>query len=161
MLKGIYNNFNPDVVYFVLRIAYLPTSTHYAICSLVLGGFKSWKRLKQRGEYMRVSRILQKLRSGDYVLVPSVWTVPHWKIVDMMGVVGFDGVWLENEHSDFSLGELSQMTLAARAHDMDAIVRIARTGYTSFIRPLEAGATGLIIPHCGDGKIKTALPQKS
>ncbi len=97
---------------------------------------------------MRVSRILQKLRGGDYVLVPSVWTVPHWKIVDMMGVVGFDGVWLENEHGDFSLGELPQMTLAGRGHGMGGIVRISLTGYTSFISPLEAVASGLIIPHC-------------
>ena len=100
---------------------------------------------------MRRSRILERIRRGEPVVVPHVFTVPHWKIVDMIGVVGFDGVWLEHEHSDFTMGDLSQMILAARAHDMDSIVRIPRADYTSFVKPLEAGATGLIVPHCMDG----------
>ena len=96
---------------------------------------------------MRRSRVLEKLRRGEYVIIPHVWTVPHWKIVDIMGVVGFDGVWIENEHSDFNFSELSQMILAARAHDMDSIVRVARTGYTGILKLLEAGTTGIIVPH--------------
>lgn len=81
-------------------------------------------------------------------MIPHVWVLPHWKVVDMMGVVGFDGVWIEHEHSDFDHSELSQMILAARAHDMDSIVRTPRTGYTSTAKVLEAGATGIIVPHC-------------
>jgi 2-keto-3-deoxy-L-rhamnonate aldolase RhmA len=97
---------------------------------------------------MQSNRILQKLRQGQAVLVPTVWTVPHWKIVEMMGVVGFDGVWVEMEHSDFTYEQLSQMALAARATGMDVIVRVAKGGYNDLIRPLEAGATGLMLPHC-------------
>ena len=101
---------------------------------------------------MRRSRVLQKLRRGDRVVIPHLWTVPHWKIVDMMGGAGFEAVWIEHEHSDFNNSDLSQMILAARAHDMDSIVRTARTGYTSTIKALEAGATGLIVPHCMNAK---------
>ncbi len=96
----------------------------------------------------RRSRILEKLRRGDCVILPHLWAVPHWKIVDMMGFASFDSVWIENEHSDFNNSELSQMILAARAHDMDSIVRTAPTGYTSIIKILEAGATGIMVPHC-------------
>ena len=101
---------------------------------------------------MRRSLMREKLKRGEYVVMTQSWIVPYWKMVDMMGFVGFDGVWLENEHSDFSYGELSQMILAARAHDMDSIVRVARTGYTGIIKPLEAGATGIIVPHCMGGE---------
>lgn len=97
---------------------------------------------------MRANRILQKLRQGEPVLVPTVWTVPHWKIVEMMGLVGYDGVWLEMEHAAFTYEQLAQMALAARATGMEVIVRISRGGYNDVIRPLEAGATGLILPHC-------------
>tara|TARA_Y100000588_G_scaffold373313_2_gene447007 strand:+ start:32368 stop:33039 length:672 start_codon:yes stop_codon:yes gene_type:complete len=69
-----------------------------------------------------------------------------------MGTIGFDGVWIENEHSDFSYGEISQMILAARANDMDSIVRVERSGYTGIIKPLEAGATGIIVPQIIDGE---------
>jgi 2-keto-3-deoxy-L-rhamnonate aldolase RhmA len=52
------------------------------------------------------------------------------------------------EHSDFTLEQMSQMTLAARATGMEVMVRIPRGGYNDVIRPLEAGATGLLLPHC-------------
>ena len=100
---------------------------------------------------MRHSKILKKLRNGDTVIIPHVWTIGHWKIVDIMGVIGFDAVWIENEHSDFTYSELSQMILACRAHDMDAIVRVQRYGYTGILKVLEAGATGIIVPHTMDG----------
>ena len=60
---------------------------------------------------MRRSLMREKLKRGEYVVMSQSWIVPYWKMVDMMGFVGFDGVWLENEHSDFSYGELSQMIL--------------------------------------------------
>ena len=101
---------------------------------------------------MRRSRMLEKLRRGEYVTMAQSWVIPHWKIVDIMGFVGFDGVWIEHEHSDFSHGELSQMILAARAHDMDSVVRVERTGYNDIIKPLEAGATGIVVPHCMSGE---------
>jgi 2-keto-3-deoxy-L-rhamnonate aldolase RhmA len=97
---------------------------------------------------MRRSLILEKLKRDEYVVIVQSWIVPHWKVVDLMGVLGFDGVWIEHEHSDFSYGELSQMILAARAHDMDSLVRVARTGYTGILKLLEAGVTGIIVPHC-------------
>lgn len=97
---------------------------------------------------MRPNRMLGKLRRDEPVLVATVWTVPHWKIVEMMGVVGFDGVWVEMEHSDFTYEQLSQMALAARATGLDVLVRVAKGGYNDLIRPLEAGATGLMLPHC-------------
>lgn len=101
---------------------------------------------------MRRSLILEKLRRGEYVVISQSWIIPHWKMVDVMGTVGFDGVWIENEHSDFNYSEISQMILAARAHDMDSIVRVERCGYTGIIKPLEAGATGLVVPQVVDGE---------
>ncbi len=97
---------------------------------------------------MKPNRMLEKLRRGEPVLVGTVWTVPHWKVVEMMGIVGYDGVWLEMEHSDFTWEQISQMTLAARATGMEVLVRIPRGSYNDVIRPLEAGATGLLLPHC-------------
>ena len=97
---------------------------------------------------MRKSKVLNELKNGNFVGLPHIWTIPHWKIVDLLGYIGFPGVWIENEHGDFSEGEISQMILAARAHDMDAIVRIPRRDYTDTIKVLEAGATGVIVPHC-------------
>ena len=100
---------------------------------------------------MRRSVMLEKLRNGGYVVLTQSWIVPHWKMVDLMGKVGFDGVWIENEHSDFTYAEMSQMILAAGANDMDSLIRVERSGYNGIIKPLEAGATGIIVPQCKDG----------
>jgi 4-hydroxy-2-oxoheptanedioate aldolase len=97
---------------------------------------------------MHVNKVLQKLREGKPVLVGIVWTVPHWKIVEMMGLAGYDCVWIEMEHSDFTLEQVSQMILAARAKGIETLVRIPRGSYNDVIRPLEAGATGVLLPHC-------------
>lgn len=37
--------------------------------------------------------------------------------------------------------------LAAKAYDCDCIVRVAKGSYSSYIRPLEADASGIMIPH--------------
>ncbi|MCS7309231.1 MAG: aldolase/citrate lyase family protein [Armatimonadetes bacterium] len=97
---------------------------------------------------MQPNRVLRKLREGQPALLGAVWTVPHWKIVEMLGIVGYDGVWIEMEHSDTTWEQMSQMILAARATGMEAIVRIPRGSYSNVLRPLEAGATGLLLPHC-------------
>lgn len=101
---------------------------------------------------MRTNKVLHKLREGKPVLIGAVWTVPHWKIVEMLGIAGYDGVWIEMEHSDTTWEQTSQMILAARATGMEAIVRIPRGSYNNVIRPLEAGATGLLLPHCTGGE---------
>jgi len=101
---------------------------------------------------MHGNKVLRKLREGKPVLASIVWTVPHWKIVEMMGIVGYDCVWIEMEHSDFTLEQVSQMILAARATGMEALVRVPRGGYNDVIRPLEAGATGVLMPHCTGGE---------
>lgn len=62
--------------------------------------------------------------------------------MDFIGALGFDGVWIENKHSDFSYGEIFQMIRAARANDIDSIIRVERCGYTGIIIPLEAGQRG-------------------
>ena len=97
---------------------------------------------------MHVNKVLGKLREGKAVTAGIVWTVPHWKIVEMIGIAGYDCVWIEMEHSDTTWEQMSQMVLAARATGLEAIVRIPRGSYNNVIRPLEAGATGLILPHC-------------
>jgi 4-hydroxy-2-oxoheptanedioate aldolase len=97
---------------------------------------------------LQPNRVLEKLCRKEPVWVGTIWTVPHWKIAEMMGIAGFDCLWLEMEHSDFTLEQMSQMILAARATGMEVMVRIPRGSYNDVIKPLEAGATGLLLPHC-------------
>ena len=96
---------------------------------------------------MRKSRVLGKLRSGRPVLVAGTSLAPAPQIVEMAGLTGFDCVWLDLEHRDMDATEINPMILAGWAHDTDTMVRVRKGGYTTFFRPFESGATGIMVPH--------------
>ncbi len=97
---------------------------------------------------MKKNRVLEKLRSGEVVSVTNVGAVPLPWVVEVVGKIGFDCVWFDMEHRSFGLADLAAMTVACRGAGMEAVVRILKGGYVSMMKPLESGATGLIVPHC-------------
>ncbi len=96
---------------------------------------------------LRPNRVLERIRAGKYVLCcnPSPCSSP--KIPEMMGLIGFDCVWIDMEHGDYSYDQVFNMSLASRAAGMEPMVRVRKEGDHSFFRAFEAGATGIIVPH--------------
>ncbi len=101
---------------------------------------------------MEKNLVLEKLRKDEVVSIVGIGAFPYASLVEMVGKIGFDCIWFDMEHRPFGLPELSQMTLACRATGMEAMVRIVKGNYTSVMKPLETGATGLMIPHCMSAK---------
>jgi len=100
---------------------------------------------------MRDSIVKKKLRGGEPVfVVKTVFCVPD--IVELMGIFGLDCVWICNEHLGIDPSGLREMLRAARAGQIDTVVRTGETSLDDCIRFLEMGATGLMIPH-----VKTAV----
>jgi len=95
---------------------------------------------------LRSSRIKRLLKDHKFAsLIKSNLTDP--RITELAGVCGFDGMWLCNEHVPTDWTTLEHTIRAARIHDMDTLVRVSKGGYSDYVRPLEAGATGIIVPH--------------
>lgn len=91
------------------------------------------------------SRLKQLLAQGQVVRVFAVGQLCHPKIVEIVGLTGgFDGVWLDQEHAGLSIAQMELATLAARAVGLDSFVRLAATDYATVMRPLEAGAGGIM-----------------
>lgn len=91
------------------------------------------------------SRLKQALASGRLVKVFGVGQLCHPKVVEMVGLAGgFDAVWLDQEHAGLSLAQIEHAALAARACGLDSFVRLAPTDYATVMRPLEAGAGGVM-----------------
>jgi 4-hydroxy-2-oxoheptanedioate aldolase len=94
------------------------------------------------------SRVLQKLRDGGFVKVAGVSRVTDPWLIEVIGRIGYDVVWLDMEHRAFGFDKIDPISLACRTAGIDLMVRIRKTGYDSPMRALEFGANGLMIPHC-------------
>jgi 2-dehydro-3-deoxyglucarate aldolase/4-hydroxy-2-oxoheptanedioate aldolase len=57
---------------------------------------------------------------------------------------GFDAVWLDLEHGGLSIADIEHAARAARGAGIESFVRLAPTDYASVMRPLEAGAGGIM-----------------
>lgn len=95
---------------------------------------------------MRESRVLRKLRSGDPVLSFKI-NLADARVCDLAAMMGFDCLWLDMEHVANTWSAIEEQIRAAKVHDVDAMVRVARGSYSDHIRPLELDAAGIMVPH--------------
>ena len=93
------------------------------------------------------NRVLERIRAGKYVLCGSSTPYASPKIPEMMGLIGYDCIWIDMEHQDYSYDQAFNMCLASRAAGMEPMIRVRKEGDHSFYRAFEAGATGVMVPH--------------
>lgn len=96
----------------------------------------------------RVNRTRAALKTGEAVRVAEINRAFDPVIIEVIAETGFTCVWLDMEHSHLDLTGLSTMVLAARAVDLDVVVRIPHGPYNQIVKTLEVGAGGIIWPHC-------------
>jgi 4-hydroxy-2-oxoheptanedioate aldolase len=94
----------------------------------------------------RSSKVLRKLRNGE-IASSMKCNLSDPRVMEIAGLCGADAVWLCTEHVPNDWVGLENQIRAARVHDMDTLVRVGRGSYSDYIRPLEADATGIIVPH--------------
>jgi 4-hydroxy-2-oxoheptanedioate aldolase len=97
---------------------------------------------------MITSRTLEKVRSGNYVRTATLSRVVEPWLAEVIGRLGYDLIWLDMEHRDFSHDVVAPLALACRTTGIDLMVRILKNGYTSPMGILESGANGIMVPHC-------------
>jgi len=94
----------------------------------------------------RKSRMLEKMRSGKKVITYKL-NLSCPRVAEIAAISGFDGIWICQEHVPTDQNTLTAQILAAKAYDCDCIVRVAKGCYSDYIRPLEADASAIMIPH--------------
>jgi 4-hydroxy-2-oxoheptanedioate aldolase len=91
-------------------------------------------------------RIKELLAAGETVRLFGVGQLISPKLIEIVGAHGgFDALWLDLEHAGITMKEVEWSTLAAKAYGMDHFVRLPATDYASIMRPLEAGAGGVMV----------------
>jgi 4-hydroxy-2-oxoheptanedioate aldolase len=69
------------------------------------------------------------------------------RIAEIAGINGVDAVWLCNEHVPNHWINMENQIRAAKLHGIDTFVRVEKGSYSDYIRPFEADATGILVPH--------------
>jgi 4-hydroxy-2-oxoheptanedioate aldolase len=94
----------------------------------------------------RKSKVLEKLRAGETV-VSFKTNMSCSRSAEIAGIAGYDCLWVCNEHVPGDYLSLERQILAAKAYDMDTVVRVPRGSYSDLIKPLELDASGIMVPH--------------
>jgi 2-keto-3-deoxy-L-rhamnonate aldolase RhmA len=91
-------------------------------------------------------RIKQLLADGQDVRMFGVGQLLSPKLIEIVGEHGgFDALWLDAEHAGLTMKEIEWAAMAARAYGLDHFVRLPATDYAAIMRPLEAGAGGVMV----------------
>lgn len=98
------------------------------------------------GFQMRPSRVLRKIREGKVARVLKLNTSDA-KVAEIFAASQPDALWTCQEHVSGSIETIEHQIRAAKLYDVDMIVRVARGSYSDYIRPLEADATAVMVPH--------------
>ncbi|HND52062.1 MAG TPA: aldolase/citrate lyase family protein [Pirellulaceae bacterium] len=96
---------------------------------------------------MRNSKVKAKLRRGEPVLLTTLHLTDP-SLFELVGLMGFDGIWMDLEHHGYSVETASAMMRAARVGHVDIMARPAKGEFMRMGRLLEAGAQGIMYPRC-------------
>ncbi|MBS0536017.1 MAG: aldolase [Proteobacteria bacterium] len=86
----------------------------------------------------------QRLLAGDK-LVGSFLKTPTSHGTEILAGAGFDFVVIDQEHAPFDRTTTDIALMAARGHDIPALVRVP--GPEGILSVLDCGATGILVPH--------------
>jgi len=91
------------------------------------------------------ARLKSLLKQDRLVRVFLMGQLCYPKLIEMVAWQGgFDAVWFDQEHTGLTTPQIEDAARAARASGIDCFVRLPATDYAAVMRPLEAGAGGVM-----------------
>jgi len=94
---------------------------------------------------IRPNRVKQKLAAGQVATIVAGTNEPD--LIDQLGTLDVDGIWLEGEHGGVDFGELGNLTRACDVWGKTSVVRVMDNDYATIYRTLDRGAQGIVVPH--------------
>jgi len=90
-------------------------------------------------------QIKQKLARSEPVVVLSGHHTTD--MIDFLGPLGPDGIWIETEHGPVSWEQIGDMARACDLWDMASITRVPANEPWIITRTLDRGTSGITVPH--------------
>ncbi len=95
---------------------------------------------------MRENRVKRIMREGGLALVSHVGFADP-AVVELIAMSGFDGAFIDMEHSGFDLQTAGEMIRVADLTGITPIVRVPENNAKLILRILDMGAQGIQVPH--------------
>lgn len=95
---------------------------------------------------MRTNRVKEKMRSGDKAYGFGI-QFPSLQIVELMGDLEFDYVFIEGEHGAFSLTDIEQICIVADHIGLTPLARVPNIQPSTILSFLDRGVMGITGPH--------------
>jgi len=103
-----------------------------------------------------VLHLKQRLHQGQLVRVFYAGQLCYPKVIEIVGHHGgYDAIWFDQEHCGVSSSQIEDAARAARGVGLDSFVRLYAADYAAVMRPLEAGAGGLMAAQVQSAKETT------
>jgi 4-hydroxy-2-oxoheptanedioate aldolase len=94
---------------------------------------------------IRPNRVKEKLAAGQIATILSGTNDPD--LIDQLGTLDVDGIWLEGEHGGVDYADLGNLTRACDLWGKTSVVRVMDNDYATIYRTLDRGAQGIVVPH--------------
>src|ERR1043166_1563817 len=94
---------------------------------------------------IRPNRVKQRLAAGQVGTILAGTNDPD--LIDQLGPLGADGIWLEGEHGGVDYAALGNLTRACDLWSVTSVVRVMDNDYATIYRTLDRGAQGIVVPH--------------
>src|SRR3989442_3481070 len=94
---------------------------------------------------IRPNRVKEKLAVGQVATI--VAGTNEQDLIDQLGTLDVDGIWLEGEHGGVAYGDLGSLTRACDLWGKTSVVRVMDNDYATIYRTLDRGAQGIVVPH--------------
>lgn len=94
---------------------------------------------------MRTNRVKEKLNAGE-VVTGVVLQEASLSLVEILGLLGFDFIFIDCEHSPMNTESVLHLILGAEIRGITPLVRVPQNSPEYILPYLDSGAMGIIIP---------------
>ena len=94
---------------------------------------------------IRPNRVKETLAAGRVATILSGSNDPD--LIDQLGTLDVDGIWLEGEHGGVDYADLGNLTRACDLWGKTSVVRVMNNDYATIYRTLDRGAQAICVPH--------------
>ena len=91
---------------------------------------------------MRKNRLKEKLKSGGVAVGAFIWE-PAYQLIEILGILGFDYLYIDCQHSPMSVETVAQVVRAAELRGLTPQVRSPQNLPEVILRYLDVGVMGI------------------